>query len=54
MIDKNGLVIEQVKDLKKKHLQIKIVERADMEDYEFKEKYNGIFLVWSIGYLHTN
>ena len=52
MFDKNDAVIKKVKDLKKKHSQIKNVETATMQDYEFKEKYNGIFLRWSIGYLH--
>ena len=54
MFDIDAPVIERVKLHKMKYDAIKDVERASMQEYEFKHKYNGIFLRWTIGYLNKD
>ena len=51
MFDRCPKAIKIVKELKKDNKRIQDVEIAEFNDFEFKHKYNGIFMRWVSGYM---
>ena len=51
MFDRCPRAVKILRKLKKKESKIGQIDRADMQTYNFKFKYDAIFLTWVIGYL---
>ena len=51
MFDNDPVEIKKAKKLKSKYKNIKRIDCASMQNYEWREKYNCVFMRWSIAYL---
>ena len=51
MFDRCPKAVKILRELKKVKRKIGYIDRSDMQNYNFKVKYDAIFMTWIVGYL---